>query len=182
MIPRTSNLLATGLAATLTVTLPRSYAAAVRELFKLAKVALPQLGLTVDVPPTWRPFLADDLAEAFASRVANVFRRQGFTGKVKFVAVGEPDEGKPMLAIQLIHWRLRQTENAECTFTATVNSGGQEESLGTFEHTTLVWIRGMNRWGLVDALGDAADGALRDLARQLAMNGTVPGFAVGQTM
>jgi len=183
MIPRSSNLLAAGLAATLAVTRPRRrFAAAGRTLFRLARARLTQLQLTVAVPPHWRRFLADDLADAFASRVMDVFRRQGFTGEMEFVSAGEPHREQPALAIRLIHWRLGRSDNGECTFTATLNSGGSEEPLGTFENSTRAWIRGTNRWGLADALGAAADAALRDLARQLARNGTVPGFAVGQTM
>lgn len=179
MIPRSSNLLATGLAATLAVTRPRRrFAAAGLNLFRLTRARLARLQLTVAAPPRWRHFLGDDLADAFASRVADVFRRQGFTGEMEFVTAGHPDRGQPALAIRLIHWRLGRTENAECTFTATLNSGDSEEPLGTFENTTLAWIRGTNRWGLAGALGDAADAALRDLAHQLARNGTVQGFQV----
>lgn len=176
MIPRTKNFLAVGLAATLTVNLPAAPVADKDPAAKPAKAELPQLQLTVNVPPHWRPFLADDLADAFASRVADVFRRQGYTGQVDFLSLGDPKPDQPVLAIRLIHWRLGRTDNAECSFTASVRAGGKEESLGVFENTTLVWISGMSRWGLADALGDAADDALRDLARKLAGSGTVPGF------
>lgn len=183
MIPRSRNLLATGLAATLAVTLPRSYAAADNgPSAKSAKAEMPQLQLTLDVPPHWRPFLSDDLADAFASRVTDVFRRQGFTGEMEFVPAGEPDRNAPVLAIRLINWRIGRTDNAECTFAAAVRSGGREENLGVFENTPLTWASGLGPGGLANALGDAADGALRDLARQLARNGTVSGFAADKAM
>jgi hypothetical protein len=176
MIPRSRNLLATGLAATLAVTLPRSYAADRNQSAKPAKAELPQLQLTVHVPAHWRPFLADDLADAFASRVADVFRRQGFTGEVEFVPAGEPDPGVPVLVLSLISWRISRTDNAECTFSAAIQAGGSEESLGVFENTHLFWNSGVGHRGMAEALGDAADGALRDLAAKLARSGSVPGF------
>ncbi|MBI2496582.1 MAG: hypothetical protein HYV75_01160 [Opitutae bacterium] len=176
MIPRTKNFLAVGLAATLAVNLPAAPAVDKDPAAKPAKAELPQLQLTVDVPPHWRPFLADDLADVFASRVADVFRRQGYTGQVNFLALDDPKPDQPVLAIRLIHWRLGRTDNAECTFTASVKAGGREQSLGVFENTTLVWISGLRRWGLADALGDAPDAALRDLAGKLAGSATVPGF------
>lgn len=176
MIPRSSNLLATGLAATLAVPLPRRFAVAGRNLFRLAKARLVQLQLTVDAPTHWRPFLADDLADAFASRVVDVFSRQGFNGEMKFIPSGVPDKGHPVLAIRLNHWRLGRSDNAECIFTAAVRSGGMQENLGVFERKHLNWIGGRSRWGLSEALGDAADGALQDLAVKLARNGSVPGF------
>lgn len=176
MIPRTRNLLAAGLAATLAVTLPETRAAGKDPAAKPAQTDLPQLQLTVDVPPHWRPFLADDLADAFASRAAEVFRRQGYTGELKFVPIGEPAKDQPLLAIRLISWRIGRTDNAECTFNAALIVGGKEESLGLFDHTNLVWSRAMGRWSLADALGDVADEALRGLARKLAGDPRVPGF------
>lgn len=176
MTPRTKNLLAAGLAATLAVTLPEVRATEKDPAAKPAKAELPQLQLTVDVPPNWRPLLADDLAEAFASRTADVLRRQGYTGEVKFIPFGDPDKAKPLLAIRLINWRIGRTDNAECVFTATLATGDKEESLGVFDHTNLTWSRRAGRWGLAEALGDVADDALRGLAGKLAKSGIVPGF------
>jgi hypothetical protein len=176
MIPRSRNLLATGLAATLAVTLPRSYAADRNQSAKPAKAELPQLQLTVHVPAHWRPFLADDLADAFASRVADVFRRQGFTGEVEFVPAGESGRGVSVLAIRLINWRISRTDSAECTFTAAVLTDHREENLGLFDNTRLPWSSSMGHRGVAGALGDAADGALRELAGKLGRSASVPGF------
>lgn len=180
MIPGSRNLLAAGLAATLAVTLPEARAAEKTPAGKSAKAELPQLQLTVDVPPNWRPFLADDLADAFASRLVDIFHRQGYTGEVKFMPIEEPAKDQPVLAIRLITWRIGRTDNAECTFTASVITAGKEESLGVFDHTNLVWSRSMGRWSLAEALGDVADDALRGLAVKLAKSGSVPGFAAAK--
>jgi hypothetical protein len=179
MIPRSRNLLATGLAATLAVTLPRNYAADRNLSAKPAKAGQPQLQLAVTTPPQWRPLLADDLADAFASRVADVLCRQGFNVGVAFIPSGDPDSGHPVLAIRLIHWRLGRTDSAECLFTATIQSGDKKEDLGAFENTHLPWLSGTSRRGLAEVLGDAADGALRELAGKLAQSGSVPWFQTG---
>lgn len=173
MISRTQNLLAAGLAATLAVTLPEMRAA---DKAPAAKPARPQLQLTVDVPPLWRPFLADDLAEAFASRTGSILRTQGYAGEVKFLPFGEPDKDQPLLAIRLLNWRIGRTDNAECLFTASLTVAGKEESLGTFDDTSMVWSRALGRWGLAQALGDVADDALRGLAVKLAASGSLAGF------
>ena len=180
MTPKAKNLLTAALAATLSVGFPAGRAVAKDATGKRAKVELPQLQLSVDVPPNWRPFLSDDLAEAFASRVSDVFRRRGFSGAIKFLDHDDPSPDLPALSIRLITWRIGRTDNAECTFTANVTIGGQEHLLGVFEHTSLLWNKGQGRWGLADALGDVADGALRDLAIRLDQAGLVTGFLVGK--
>ena len=176
MTPKAKNLLTAALAATLSVGFPAGRAAEKDATGKRAKIEVPQLQLSVDVPPNWRPFLSDDLAEAFASRVSDVFRRRGFAGTIKFLDHDDPSPDIPVLAIRLITWRIGRTDNAECTFSASVTAGGKEQSLGFFESTSLMWNKGLGRWGLADALGDVADGALRDLALRLDQAGFVPGF------
>jgi hypothetical protein len=176
MIPRSRNLLATGLAATLAVTLPRRFAFAGRDLFKLVRTGRARLQLTVDAPPHWRRFLADDLAAAFASRVVDVFRRQGFSGDVSLVPSGKADQNVPALVLRLINWRLNRINSAECTFTAAVLTDRSEENLGMFENTGLSWNSRVGRRDMAEALGTAADGALRNLAVRLTQGGSVPGF------
>ena len=171
------NYLAAGLVATLTVAIPTSRAA---EKTAGPGTSIPSttapLQLTVDVPVHWRPFLSDDLAEAFASRAADILRRAGFAGKVNFLDRAPAQPGLPLLALQLIAWRVGVTDTAECTFTASLTVDGREHDLGIFENTDLVWSRSQGRWGLAEAMGDAADGALRDLSRRLAQSGLVAGL------
>ena len=176
MTPKAKNLLTAALAATLSVGFPAGRAVAKDATGKPVKAEMPQLQLSVDVPPNWRPFLSDDLAEAFASRVAGVFRRRGFAGAIKFLDHEEASPDVPVLAIRLITWRIGRTDNAECTFSASIAAGGKEQSLGFFESTSLMWNKGLGRWGLAEALGDVADDALRDLAIRLGQAGLVTGF------
>ncbi len=176
LIQKQKNLLTVAMVAALSVSVPRARAMEKETTAKPAKLELPQLQLTVDVPPDWRPFLSDDLAEAFASRLSDVFRRRGYTGEIKFLDHDDPQPGVPVLAIRLINWRVGRTDNAECTFTANLNRGGTEHDLGIFENTSFVWNNHMGRWGLAEALGDVADGALRDLSTKLDKASLLPGF------
>jgi hypothetical protein len=41
------------------------------------------LQVLIDVPPTWRPFLEDDIADALSSRLMNTFQRRGYAGKIE---------------------------------------------------------------------------------------------------
>lgn len=141
-----------------------------------AKAGLPRLQLSVDIPPNWEPFLADDTARSFSDRVREVFRRRGYAGEIEFLYGDEPKQNIPTLAIRLITWRLGRTDNAECTFVASLNANGEEHNLGTFENTAFILDRTRGRWGLSNAIDEAAEGALRDLAVKLAKAGLVPGF------
>jgi len=177
LIQKQKNLLTVAIVAALSVGGPRVRAVEKETTSKPAKAELPHLQLSVDVPPHWRPFLSDDLAEAFASRLSDVFRRRGYGGEVEFLDHEEPKPGVPALAIRLINWRIGRTDNAECTFTATLKNGKDEHYLGVFENTSLVWNNHLGRWGLADALGDVADRAIRDLSDKLSKDSLLPGFA-----
>jgi hypothetical protein len=176
LVQKQKNLFTVAMVAALSVSGPRVRAIEKENTTKPAKAELPHLQLTVEVPPHWRPFLSDDLAEAFASRLTDVFRRRGYAGEVSFLDHDEPRPAVPVLAIRLINWRIGRTDNAECTFTASLKHGSEEQELGIFENTSLVWNNNRARWGLADALGDVADGALRDLSAKLSKDGRLAGF------
>jgi hypothetical protein len=180
LVQKQKNILTVAIVAALSVSEPPARAAAKENTAKPAKAELPQLQVTVNVPPQWRPFLSDDLAGAFASRLSDVFRRHGYAGEVRFIDHDNPKPDVPWLTVRLINWRIERTDNAECTFTATLNSGGREHELGIFENTSLAWNNNLGRWGLADALGDVADGALRDLSTKLHKAGLLPGFSVAE--
>jgi hypothetical protein len=176
LIQKQKNILTVAMVAALSVSGPRARAVEKENTAKPAKAEQPQLQLTVDVPPHWRPFLSDDLAEAFASRLTDVFRRRGYTGEVRFLDHEDAKQDAPALLVRLINWRIGRADNAECTFAATLKKGSQEHDLGIFENTSLVWNDHMGRWKLANALGDVADGALRDLSSKLSEDSLLPGF------
>ena len=180
LIQKQKNLLTVAVVAALSVSVPRARAAEKETTAKPAKAELPQLQLTVEVPPHWRPFLSDDLAEAFASRLTDVFCRRGYSGNIKFLDHEDPQSEVPVLAVRLINWRIARTDHAECVFTAALNTGGETHELGIFENSSHVWNNHLGHWVLADALGDVADGALRNLSSRLDKAALQPGFVVGK--
>jgi hypothetical protein len=180
LIQKQKNLFTVAMVAALSVSGPRARALEKENTAKPAKAELPQLQLAVDVPPQWRPFLSDDLAEAFASRLTDVFRRRGYAGEVRFLDHDDPKSGAPLLTIRLINWRVGRIDNAECTFTASLKNGSEEHELGIFENTSFAWNNNGTRWGLADVLGDVADGALTDLSSKLSKDDLLPGFSAAK--
>ncbi|HEY4247336.1 MAG TPA: hypothetical protein VGM64_10800 [Lacunisphaera sp.] len=178
LIQKQKNILTVAMVAALSVSVPRLRAEGKEKSTKSAKVELAQLQLKVGVPRHWRPFLSNDLAGAFASRLAEVFRREGYRGEIAFLDGNTANPDAPVLGVELTNWRVNQTEHAECSFTASLKYEGQEHKIGEFENDRLVWNDRFGRWGLADALGDAADGALRELSGKLGSLGILGGFPV----
>lgn len=178
LIQKQKNILTVAMVAALSVSVPRLRAEGKEKSTKPAKAELAQLQLTVEVPRQWRPFLSNDLAEAFASRLAETFRREGYAGEIVFLDDNKAKPNAPVLKIELMNWRVNQTEHAECSFSASLKYEGQEHKIGTFENERLVWNDRFGRWGVANALGDAADGALRELSGKLGAQGILSGFPV----
>ena len=149
---------------------------------KGAKVA--DLQLQINVPPTWRPFLDDDIADALAGIAADTFKRSGFTGVLDYLEQNgrAPNPDIPLLTLNLIQWRIDRVGNAECTLTAELTaSRNTKRELGIVTQTQITWIEERGRYGfrrfeVADALEDAAHGAMRDLYRRVADTGLVRGF------
>lgn len=175
LIRKQKNLLTVAMVAALSVGGPRTRGDEKERPAKPAKAELAQLQLMVQVPPHWRPFLSDDLAEAFASRLNDVFGRRGYSGEIKFLDHAEARADTPALAIQLINWRIGRTDHAECAFTATLQNENEAHSLGVFESTSSTSGTIKPRWGAAQALGEVADAALRDLSTKLIQNGLLRG-------
>lgn len=140
------------------------------------------LQVIVDVPPTWRPFLEDDIAEALFYRLKEVFGRRGYKGEIaQLTSFDAEAKAVPVLRLNLTEWRVDRAGNAQCTLSATLKTAAGEKDLGLATGTALFWPRG-NRWGIqrqmetADALEDAADSALRDLYSAVAKTGLVAGL------
>lgn len=140
------------------------------------------LQVIVDVPPTWRPFLEDDIAEALFFRMRNVFSQRGYKGEIRqLTAFDTPVSPVPVLRLNLTEWRIDRIGNAQCTLTATLQTSAGEKSLGLASGTAMFWPQG-NRWSLsrqldtVDALEDAANNAAREVYDAVAKSGLVPGI------
>ncbi len=178
LIQKQKNILTVAMVAALSVSVPRLRAEGKEKSAKPAKAELAQLQLTVEAPRHWRPFLSNDLAEAFASRLAEGFRRAGYRGEIVFLDDDTTNPDTPVLRVELTNWRVDQTQHAECSFTASLKYDGREHKIGAFENGRLVWNDRFGRWGVANALGDAADGALRELSGKLGALGILSGFPV----
>lgn len=140
------------------------------------------LQVIVDVPPTWRPFLEDDIAEVLFYRLKDVFRQRGYQGTVEQLTDRDPGtKDAPVLRLYLTEWRVDRTGNAQCTLSAALKTAAGEKNLGLASGTAIFWPRG-DRWGMhrqmetADALEDAAENALRELYDAVAKSGLVAGI------
>jgi len=141
------------------------------------------LQVMIDVPPTWRPFLEDDIAEALFYRLKDVFHRRGYKGEVvQITDLDREAKDVPVLRLNLTEWRLDRTGNAQCTLTAALTAATGAKNLGFASGTALFWPHG-SRWSLnrqvetADALEDAANSALRELYDAVARTGLIAGLA-----
>ena len=135
------------------------------------------LQVQINIPPTWRPMLEDDVAEAFASYIFDVFRRQGYRGEIKEVrSYDEPSPGCWLLFINLTEWRMNHIGNIDCTFTANLQTDRTTRHIGVFSGMSFRWMSGPGRFGLSDAFGDAAEDGIRQLYDSLARTELVPGL------
>lgn len=148
------------------------------------EVKVADLQLQINVPPTWRPFLDDDIAESLAGVLTDTFKRRGYAGVVDFLEPGRraPNPDLPLLTLNLIQWRIDRTGNAECTLTAELAvPGNATRNLGIVTQTQITWIQERGRYGfrhfeIADALEDAATEAMRDLFKRVAETGLLSGF------
>jgi hypothetical protein len=135
-----------------------------------AQTAAPStLQIRIDVPPTWRPFLEDDVAVGLFSRISDTFKRRGFKGDmVQLDRMDQAKAGLPVLQINLMEWRISRIGNVDCTFSATFQNGGKSENLGLFNGTSMLWISTPNhRWQIEQGLDDSAQSAIKDLYAKL---------------
>jgi hypothetical protein len=142
------------------------------------------LQVTIDVPPTWRPFLDDDIADALTSRLIDTFQKRGYTGRIEQLRQGDTAaKGVPQLEVRLIEWRIGRSGNADCTLSANVRTAAGEKDLGLITSSAIFWPHASGHWGLnrsyetANALEDAAESAMRDLYARLAKSALVPGLA-----
>src|SRR3954469_7809627 len=100
----------------------------------------PRLQLTVGIPGSMSRLRDEEVTEAFAYRVSSILHEQGFRGRIHYVADGEPLlPDVPVLALQLMEWRVDHIGNVDCTFTAAIGQGqGPGQRLGVFSGTSMM--------------------------------------------
>lgn len=134
------------------------------------------LQVEVVVPPTWRPLLEDDIADAFVDRVREAFDQRGYKGDIDRVdSYDEPDHGCCLLTINLSEWRMNRVGSIDCTFSASLQAEDHIRDLGVFNGLSFNW-NGPGRFGLARSYEEAAQDALRQLYDHLAATKLVPGI------
>jgi len=182
---KTSSFLLRGLAVAAVLSLGLFAAASARAAASEAKGAkVADLQLQINVPPTWRPFLDDDIAQALANILTDTFKRRGYAGVIDYLEADcrAPNPDLPLLTLNLMQWRIDRVGNAECTLTAELAAPGRpKRDLGIVTQTQITWIQERGRYGfrhfeIADALEDTASEAMRDLFKRVADTGLVRGF------
>lgn len=142
------------------------------------------LQVAIDVPPTWRPFLDDDIAEALAGRLINIFQKRGYPGRIEQLKAGtQGAQGVTQIVIRLVEWRIGRSGHADCTFSASIHSAAGEKDLGLISSSAIFWPHASGHWGLnrsydtASALEDAAESAMRDLYGRLVKTNLLPSLA-----
>lgn len=141
------------------------------------KVEVPgTLKVQVYVPPSWNMLLDDRVAEAFTDRVADVFHRSGFGFPIENVrSVEDPAKVPYLLTIRLTDWRINHLGNIDCTFTAHLKTPQASGSLGVYTNTSMRSLSS-GRFGFGQSFEEAAEGAIRDLANDIAKGDLLQGM------
>lgn len=134
-----------------------------------------RLQVTVNVPVSMNTIRDDDIADAFAYRVATALHEQGFKGRVKYVDSYEtPQTEVPLLEINLVEWRVDRTGNVDCTFGASLSGPLGKKNLGLFSGTSLMLWPRHNVFARADGFDQAAKSALGDLEKKVSESELVP--------
>ena len=135
------------------------------------------LQVQVHIPPTWRPMMEEDVADALTGRMRDIFRQEGYRGKIVGVrSYDEPSPGCCLLTIDLIEWRISISGHIDCTFSADLQTKNHSRHLGIFNGMAFRWMSEPGRFGLADTFDRAADQAVRNLYDSIARSGLLPGL------
>ncbi len=135
------------------------------------------LQLKITVPPSGDMLVERDVAEALAYNVREAFRRRGYEGGIEEILMGDPaKDGRPVLVLNLVRWRMGPTGFVDCSFSATLRApNGTETSLGSFNATDLTMGK-QDRLGRERAFENAAQRAADDLWNKLSQLEALPGL------
>jgi hypothetical protein len=133
------------------------------------------VSVLVNLPPTASLIYSDWIADAFTDSVRSVFRQAGFQRPIENIRyVDDPDNAPYLLTINLMDWRFTPLGDIDCTFTAQLGTPRGTRNLGVYSGTSLRISRNPGPWGLADAFGEAAQGAIADLFRAVVKTELLP--------
>jgi hypothetical protein len=135
------------------------------------------LKVQVIVPPTWNTLVDDHISAGLVDRVRDVFYRAGFDRPIEEVRyVEDPAKDEYLLTINLVDWRMNRIGNVDCTFSASLRTPRGTRDLGLYNNTSMLWFRGLGRFGLSQSFDEAAEGAIRDLCIAVQKSELLPDF------
>lgn len=138
------------------------------------------LQVSVDVPVSMRPWLDDDVSEAFGVRVSDALSQQGFKGPIKYLRIADkPSADVPLLEVSLIEWRVDPIGMVDCTFTASLTTSKGTKDMGLFTGTGLMVISRRDWFSLSDQFDEAAQSAMHDLYRHILATELLPAGDTG---
>jgi hypothetical protein len=131
-----------------------------------------RLQVSVDLPAGMNMLRDEEIAEAFAYRVATALHEQGFRGRIQYVSDADrPLADVPLLEVSLREWRVDRMGNVDCTFTARLNTASGRQNLGLFTGTSMMTWRRHDWLARADGFEEAAGDALSNLASRLDKTG-----------
>jgi hypothetical protein len=135
----------------------------------------PRLQVVVETPTVFDLMRESDIADAMVNRLAEIFRRAGFDGRVDHLRhLDDASGAAPTLTLRLDRWERRVTGFVDCSFTAQlVTADGAVVNLGRFNGTS-VDMGLPHRFTRTDTFIMAVDNALRDLHRDFLKLDAVP--------
>jgi len=133
----------------------------------------PRLQVTVNVPPTMSILHDEEIAEAFAYRVASILHEEGFRGRIGIVDGDPLFPNVPVLAINLLEWRVDRIGNVDCTFGAELQSPRGNHRLGMFSGTAMMTWSRRDWFARARDFEDAARDAIENLATRLEQTGMI---------
>lgn len=131
------------------------------------------LQLIIDVSGQRNRSAAREAGETFASHVAQVFRREGYTGKISHIPREKAASQATTLVIHVTRWRIDRFGGPECHFAAALFQNETRIDLGEFSAAEMPLgakdIARMLRW--------AAERPLRELVQKIRDNNLLADFA-----
>jgi hypothetical protein len=123
--------------------------------------------LQVVTPPAWRLLPEQRFADLFAGSLRDALANHGYVQPLAVLgAVEDPAKVPHLLTVTITDWRIADSGNITCSFTASLRTPAGEHPLGTFADT--VWAPGVVYPGSGHAYYPLSGTAIRNLGVRLA--------------
>jgi hypothetical protein len=125
------------------------------------------LRVAVNLPPAMNIAVEDEISQALVDRVRAVFQQHGFNRPVERAYSVNLPANAAALTLNMLDWRIDNTGFVECTFGAVLQTPAGTRDFGLYTGSTPSWLEGPGRVNLERSFDAAADGAVRQLFRDI---------------